>query len=309
MAASANNVDADHNNRALPRRDHAEPLSHRPSRVNAPGMLPVAGVLEGKVVVVTGAAGDVGRAIIDCCAAAGASVVATDFNTVALEQAVGTLIKAGGRAIPVQHDVTSEPDWARVAQRASGEFGRIDGLVNCAGMTPVFLIENGTLEEWNRVLAINATSAFLGIRALLPDLRKAASECEAGASIVNIASAQGIAAGQPGLSAYAASKGAMRLLSRTAAVEFGRLGYNIRCNVVAPSALGGTALMHRQLSLQVERGVFPSMEQAVKTITAAFPLGRTALPRDIAEAVAFLLSDKARNITGIDLPIDAGRLA
>jgi NAD(P)-dependent dehydrogenase (short-subunit alcohol dehydrogenase family) len=267
------------------------------------------GLLDRKVVILTGAAGDVGRAILQCCTAEGASVVATDANLDALQAAVAALGEDGAQAVAVQHDVTSESDWARVVQTAVERFGRVDGLVNCAGVTPVFLIEQGTLDDWNRVIGINATSAFLGIRAALPALRQAAAESPAGAAIVNIASAQGVVAGQPGLSAYAASKGAMRLLSRTAAVEFGRLGYNIRCNVVAPSALGGTSLMHSQLSLQVERGVFPSMEQAIKTVTAAFPLGRTALPADIAAVAAFLLSDKARNITGIDLPVDGGRLA
>ncbi len=267
------------------------------------------GLLDRKVVILTGAAGDVGRAILECCAAEGALVVATDANLAALQQAVAAVTQGSAQAVAVQHDVTLETDWQRAVQIAVERFGRVDGLVNCAGVTPVFLIEQGTLEDWNRVIAINATSAFLGIKAALPALRKAAAESPAGASIVNIASAQGVVAGQPGLSAYAASKGAMRLLSRTAAVEFGRLGYNIRCNVVAPSALGGTSLMNSQLSLQVERGVFESMEQALKTVTAAFPLGRTALPRDIAEVAVFLLSDKARNITGIDLPVDGGRLA
>jgi NAD(P)-dependent dehydrogenase (short-subunit alcohol dehydrogenase family) len=246
---------------------------------------------------------------MQCCIAEGARVLATDAHLAALQQAVSALTQTGASAVAVQHDVTSESDWQRAVETAVQHFGRIDGLVNCAGVTPVFLIEQGTLADWNRVIAINATSAFLGIRAALPELRKAAAASPAGASIVNIASAQGVVAGQPGLSAYAASKGAMRLLSRTAAVEFGRLGYNIRCNVVAPSALGGTSLMHSQLSLQVERGVFPSMEQAIKTVTAAFPLGRTALPEDIAAVAAFLLSDRARNITGIDLPVDGGRLA
>ena len=267
------------------------------------------GILDDKAVIVTGAAGDVGRAIVARVAAEGARLIATDLNEGLLGDVVARLPGAADRAVGVKHDVTLEADWTRVVQTAVDRFGGLQGLVNCAGMTPVFLIEDGTLEEWNRVMTINATSAFLGLRASVGELRKTGAAHAAGASVVNIASAQGVAAGQPGLSAYAASKGAMRLLSRTAAVEFGRLGYNIRCNVVAPSALGGTSLMNHQLSRQVERGVFASMEQAVKTITAAFPLGRTAQPEDIAEATVFLLSDKARNITGIDLPVDGGRLA
>jgi 3alpha(or 20beta)-hydroxysteroid dehydrogenase len=156
---------------------------------------------------------------------------------------------------------------------------------------------------------VNTTGPFLGMRAALAELKKAAQGSEGGASIVNVASAQGLMAGQPGLCAYAASKGALRLLTRTAAVEFGRLGYNIRCNCVVPSALGGTSLMNSQISTQVERGVFQSLEQGMKVIGNNFPLGRTASPLDVAEAVVFLASDRAKNITGIDLPVDAGRCA
>jgi len=266
-------------------------------------------MLTGKVVIVTGAAGDVGRAIVERCVGEGAAVMASDFNESLLEGLCGPLTSAGGRAVGVHHDVTSEKDWQQVVSAAIRHFGRLDSLVNCAGMTPVFFVEDAKLEDWNRVFAVNATGPFLGMKTALPELRKAARESENGASIVNIASAQGLMAGQPGLCGYAASKGALRLLTRTAAVEFGRLGYNIRCNTVVPSAMTGTAMMNRQIALQVARGVFPSVEQGMKTISAVFPLGHTGTPVDVAEAVVFLASDRARNITGIDLPVDGGRCA
>jgi 3alpha(or 20beta)-hydroxysteroid dehydrogenase len=266
-------------------------------------------MLSGKVVIVTGAAGDVGGAIVERCAAAGAKVVATDFNESALDEVLNTVSAAGGTVITQKHDVTSEPDWQRVIASAVSSFGRVDSLVNCAGMTPVFFIEDGTLADWNRVFSVNATGPFLGMKSALPALRKAAAESENGASVINIASAQGLIAGQPGLAAYAASKGALRLLTRTAAVEFGRLGYNIRCNSVIPSAMAGTAMMNKQVAMQVERGVFTSIEHGMKVISTVFPLGHTGTPVDVAEAVVFLASDRAKNITGIDLPVDGGRCA
>ncbi|HEX7784418.1 MAG TPA: SDR family oxidoreductase [Sphingobium sp.] len=262
-------------------------------------------MLDGKVALVTGGAGDVGRVIVERMLAEGASVVATDFD----EAKLTDILAGKDHAIAVQHDVTSETDWDKVVARGLEAFGKLNILVNCAGMTPVSLIENTTLEGWNRVFAVNTTGPFLGMRAALPALKAAAASSEAGAAIVNIASAQGLMAGQPGLAPYAGSKGALRLLTRTAAVEFGRLGYNIRCNSVVPSAIGGSALMTSQLSNQVDRGVFESLEQAMKTITSAFPLGHTASPLDVAEAVVFLASDRARSITGIDLPVDSGRCA
>jgi 3alpha(or 20beta)-hydroxysteroid dehydrogenase len=267
------------------------------------------GLLSGKVVIVTGAAGDVGGAIIERCVAEGAAVAATDFNEAVLDRLVAAMTAQGGRILGKKHDVTSEHDWQEVVKAATGRFGRLDSLVNCAGMTPVFFIEDANLADWNRVFEVNTTGPFLGMKAALPELRKAARESGNGASIINIASAQGLMAGQPGLSAYASSKGALRLLTRTAAVEFGRLGYNIRCNSVIPSAMAGTAMMNRQIALQVERGVFPSVEQGLKTISAVFPLGHTGTPVDVAEAVIFLASDRAKNITGIDLPVDGGRCA
>ena len=267
------------------------------------------GSLSGKVALITGAAGDVGRAIVERCIEEGAKVVACDFNKDALERTVRPVAESGGQVVGVPQDVTSEADWTRAVDTAVSRFGGLDTLVNCAGITLVFTIEDASIDDWNRTLAVNTTGPFLGMRAALPELRKAAKKAEAGASVVNVASAQGLLAGQPGLSAYAASKGALRLLTRTAAVEFGRLGYNIRCNCVVPSALGGTSLMNSQISSQVERGVFQSLDQGMKVISNNFPLGRTASPLDVAEAVVFLASDRARNITGIDLSVDAGRCA
>ena len=263
-------------------------------------------MLEGKVALVTGAAGDVGRAIVARFVEEGAAVLATDFNDGALNKSVAALVQQGGRVIAAKHDVTSEENWKRVVDAVVSAYGRLDILVNCAGAIKVVLIEDMAYADWKHVMTVNCDGAFLGMKAALPALKLAAKDSTGGASIINIASAQGLKAGQPGLSAYTASKGGLRLLTRNAAVEFGRLGYKIRCNAVVPSAMGGTAMMDMLVNLQVERGVFKSFEHGMATLNAVFPLGHTGEPLDVAEAAVFLASDRAKHITGIDLPVDGG---
>ena len=263
-------------------------------------------MLSGKVALVTGAAGDVGRSIVSRLSEEGAAVLATDFNEEVLAKTVATTVAGGGRVVAAKHDVTSEDDWHRVVTNAVATFGGLDILVNCAGAIRVVLIENMDYADWKHVMTVNCDGAFLGMKAALPEMKKSAQRSIGGASIINIASAQGLKAGQPGLSAYTASKGGLRLLTRNAAVEFGRLGYKIRCNAVVPSAMGGTAMMDSLVKLQVSRGVFKDFEHGIATLNAAFPLGHTGAPIDVAEAVVFLASDRAKHITGIDLPVDGG---
>ena len=263
-------------------------------------------MLSGKVALVTGAAGDVGRAIVARFVEEGAAVAGTDCNGTAVQAVVQKIGAGGGDAMGIQHDVTSEDDWHRVVAAVIAKFGRLDILVNCAGAIKVVLIESMEYADWKHVMAVNCDGAFLGMKTALPELKKAAQQSVGGASIINIASAQGLKAGQPGLSAYTASKGGLRLLTRNAAVEFGRLGYKIRCNAVVPSAMGGTAMMDMLVKLQVERGVFKDFDHGMATLNAAFPLGHTGAPIDVAEAAVFLSSDRAKHITGIDLPVDGG---
>ena len=263
-------------------------------------------LLDGKVALVTGAAGDVGRAIVGRFAEEGAAVAGTDFNEQALHHSLQKMAAAGDKAIGLQHDVTSESDWRRVVASVVAKFGRLDILVNCAGAIKVVLIESMEYADWKHIMAVNCDGAFLGMKSCLSELKKSAAQSVGGSSVINIASAQGLKAGQPGLSAYTASKGGLRLLTRNAAVEFGRLGYKIRCNAVVPSAMGGTAMMDMLVKLQVERGVFKNFDHGMETLNAVFPLGHTGAPIDVAEAAVFLASDRAKHITGIDLPVDGG---
>lgn len=262
--------------------------------------------LDGKAAIVTGAAGDVGRAIVGRFLEAGALVMATDFDEASLSRQLAEISSDGSRLVSRRHDVTSETDWQAVVAATLEAFGRLDVLVNCAGTIKVELLEALSLDDWRRVHAVNLDGPFLGMKSVLPALREAAKTSPGGASVINVASAQGFKAGQPGLCAYTSSKGGLRLLTKNAAVEFGRLGYNVRCNVLIPSAMTGTAMMNRQVQLQVEKGVFKSFKQGISAISAVFPIGHAGEPIDIAHAAAFLASDEAKHITGIDLPVDGG---
>jgi NAD(P)-dependent dehydrogenase (short-subunit alcohol dehydrogenase family) len=262
--------------------------------------------LAGKVAIVTGAGGDVGSKIVGRFVEEGAAVMATDFSPEAVAKAVGDLTGETGLVIQHKHDVTSEASWQEVVNTTVSKLGHVEILVNCAGALQVELIETMSLETWRRIMSVNCDGAFLGIKSALPHLREAAKKSLAGAAVINIASAQGLKAGLPGLTAYTASKGALRLLTRTAAVEFGRLGYRIRCNAIVPSAMRGTAMMNKVIDLQVKRGMFSSFDQGLAALDQGHPSGRAGEPIDVANAAVFLASDAAKHITGIDLPVDGG---
>jgi 3(or 17)beta-hydroxysteroid dehydrogenase len=221
--------------------------------------------LTGHTVLVTGAAGTLGQAIGNAIRAAGGTVFATDLTP--------------GDGIDLAHDVTSEADWATVIAEIETRHGRLDGLVNNAGIVHLGSIEDTTLADWRRVMAVNADGVFLGCKAAWPLLKRSRAP-----SIVNISSVSGLIGGA-NLAAYNASKGAVRLLTKSVALHGARLDPPIRCNSVRDPTR-----THQKMA-------------------AAIPLRRLAQPPDVAASVVHLLSPAAAFITGSEIVIDGGLTA
>jgi 3alpha(or 20beta)-hydroxysteroid dehydrogenase len=249
----------------------------------------MSGRLAGKVAIVTGSAGGIGAATARSFAREGASLLLTDADgdaVAAVADAVGNATVEARR-----HDVTSEADWSEVVIAALGRFGRIDVLVNNAGVFLAAAIEDTSPEQFRRVLEVNATGVFLGMRAVAATMR----EHHAG-SIVNVSSVAGLAGG-PLLSAYAASKFAVRGMTKVAAREFA--GAGVRVNSVHPGQVD-TEMNSRQ------REKTPAL---VDKLAERIPIGRIAAPDEVAQALVYLASDESSYVTGAELTIDGGATA
>jgi len=239
--------------------------------------------VDGKVALVTGAASGIGRACAQRLAAEGARVVATDRNVETGE--------AAARELGVTFatlDVTDGAAWERVV----GALDRLDILVNAAGVGIAGDIETATLEQWRFINAVNSEGVFLGCQAAIRVMKAT------GGSIVNLSSVAGLI-GDPDLPAYCASKGAVRLLTKSIALHCARKGYGIRCNSVHPSFIATPML----------DGLVAGARDPVKArdkLEKAAPLGRTGQPEEVAALVLFLASDESRFITGSELVIDGG---
>lgn len=239
-----------------------------------------------RVVVVTGAAHGIGRAVAERLAAEGARLVVGDLDqAVAAEVAVGL---APAEAIAVECDLHSTDSVTELFRQAVAAYGQVDVLVNVAGGTiPMPAFDEISDDDWQQVLDLNLTGTMRCIRAALPQLRKRPT----GASIVSISSVNGLAAF--GDEPYSSSKAALTMLTRNLAVELGPAG--IRVNAVAP----GT----------IRTRVWDGQPGGADRLRPLYPLGRVGEPADIAAAVAFLASDDAAWITGVTLPVDGGVLA
>lgn len=252
------------------------------------------GRVEGKVAVVTGAASNPGLGWTTAATLAreGAQLVVTDIDGAGAEACAAAIRAAGGKAVAAQQDVTREADWQRVIDLCTGSFGRLDVLVNNAGIAILKPIEALTLADWNRQLEVNLTSVFLGCRFAM-----AAMRATGGGSIVNLSSVAGLV-GIPTTGAYGAAKGGVRLLSKTVALE--GAPHNIRCNSVHP----GVIWTNMQAQAMQQRD-----PERAPTEADRIPLGRMGTPEDIANCVLYLASDEAGYVTGAEFTVDAGMTA
>jgi NAD(P)-dependent dehydrogenase (short-subunit alcohol dehydrogenase family) len=251
----------------------------------------------GKVCVVTGAARGLGLAAAELLFAEGASVLLSDVDIEAGEAAALGLDNSGRRAAFTPHDVTDAGDWARVLDLAAARFGAVDVLVNNAGVAAIMDVEQLTPKEWQRTLDINLSGVMYGTQAAIARMKGR------GGSIVNIASIEGLI-GEPLIPAYNASKGGVRLFSKSAAIHCARAGYKIRINNVCPGFAETQMVAGALAAMPAE----DAQAFAVRTL-ARIPLGRFAQPREIAAAVLFLASDESSYVTGSDLVVDGGMTA
>jgi 3(or 17)beta-hydroxysteroid dehydrogenase len=219
--------------------------------------------------------------------------VLTDVNEELGREAAKAI---GGDAVFVRHDVSDEASWRSAIDAAVARFGRLDVLVNNAGIIIVADVESTTVEQWRKIMAVNAEGVFLGCKHAIPAMRKSG-----GGSIINISSAAGIV-GTPPFAAYSASKGAVRILTKTVAAHCREKGDAIRCNSVHPGGID-TPLV-RSITRQQESGITDIEDMAAPG--RAIGYGR---PADIGYLVLYLASDESRFMTGSELVIDGGLTA
>jgi len=255
--------------------------------------------LDGKAALVTGAARGIGAAIAEALAGSGAAVLVTDVADDAGRQTVERIRKAGGKAEFQHLEVTDEKQWEAAIAAAVKHFGKLDVMVNNAGIETAALLSQCALDDFRRVMDVNVNGVFLG-------LKHAVRAMKPGSSIINMSSVAGLI-GTTGHIAYHTAKGAVRLMSKAAAVECAQLGTGIRVNSVHP-AIVQTDMGTNFIQHAVDLGLAPDFATAETAFKAGHLLG-FGKPSDVASGVVYLASDAARWITGTELVLDGGYTA
>jgi len=243
----------------------------------------------GRIVVVTGGGSGIGLETARRFAAKGAQVVVVDRDAAAAEAAVAAI---GGDHRAVAMDVTDEAGWTDLAAAIAAAHGRLDVLVNNAGIAPIRAIADTSLDQWRTTIAVNLDSVFLGTRALMPLLAASGR-----GAIVNVSSVRGIIGGVD-IAAYCAAKGGVRMFTKATALECAALGNGVRANSVHPGLIA-TPLAAAALAAP----------EAIERRLAMLPMGRPGEPGDVAAAILFAASDAAGYMTGAELVIDGGTVA
>jgi len=247
--------------------------------------------LENKVAIITGAGGGMGAETARLFARNGAAVVISDVFDGG-DEVASSIRDGGGRAAFIQSDVTQVDDWKRLVSATVERFGKLDILINNAGLSNLGLSDPMSLEGWEQLMGVNADGPFFGIRAAIPVMVEGG-----GGSIVNISSVMGIV-GSPGHPAYHASKGAVRTLTKAIAVTYGPQG--IRANSVHPGIMP---------PMRAGGGGGDQVQAMRAGLAKMLPLRRLGTSSDLANGVLFLASDESSYITGAELVIDGGYLA
>jgi NAD(P)-dependent dehydrogenase (short-subunit alcohol dehydrogenase family) len=246
--------------------------------------------LKDKVAIITGGGSGIGRASAELFAREGAKVVVADFNEKAGQEAVAAIRQAGGEAIFVPVDVSDSAQVQRLVDTTLQAYGGIDILVNNAGILLFGTALDTSLQDWERVIAINLTGTFLVSKAVLPHMI-----ARGGGSIVNLTSSTGAHDAAANTVAYVTSKGGVALLTRAMAIDHAK--HNVRVNAVAPGPTD-TPMLRDAMS-----------PEQLDAFAATFPMGRLGRPEELARAILFLASDEASFVTGAILAVDGGQTA
>jgi len=251
------------------------------------------GRVEGKVAIVSGAARGLGKGIALLLAKEGAKVAVTDILEDLGKETAEEIRREGGEALFIKHDVTSEDSWSAVVKKVLSKFGKLDIMVNNAGVQIIKEIAETSLEEWRGLMSVNLDGVFLGTKHAIRAMRESG-----GGSIVNISSVAGIIGTADDTAAYSASKGGVRLFTKAAALECSKMGhnYNIRVNSVHPGVIKtemAVSMMEQDAELK-------------KRMESNHPIGFLGEPIDIAYVVLYLASDESRLATGAEFVVDGG---
>jgi 3(or 17)beta-hydroxysteroid dehydrogenase len=253
------------------------------------------GRLDSKVAIVTGSAEGIGKATAILFAKEGAKVVVADINETKGQEVVDEIKQAGGDAIFFLLDVTNEKQWQSLMKMTTDKYGKLNVVVNNAGISRAKDIEDTTLKDWNEIMGVNATGVFLGTKNAIETMKDSGELC----SIINRSSIDGQIA-ESGLFAYCASKGAVTILTKSAALCCGEKGYKIRVNSVHPGYI------HTALTEEEARGYGLEPEEYFVKVGKQHPLGCIGEPNDIAYIDVYLASDESKWTTGAEFVVDGG---
>jgi len=260
--------------------------------------------LKGRVALVSGGLRGIGLACVERFLAEGAEVVLTDLEAQDSALVGETLGRLGQAASYVRANVTSEDDWQAALDAVTQRHGKLHILVNNAGIDLTGPVAETSLEGWRRIMSINVDGVFLGVRTFVPLMAASGAEVPGGASIINVSSIMGLV-GMSEVSGYNASKGAVRLFTKSIALEFAEKKMPIRANSLHPGFVM-TPLLKEGFQRWVDKGVAEKPQDLVDLMSGKTPMGRLAEPSELASAVFFLASSDSSYMTGAELVVDGG---